>query len=179
MDKRARRLLVAVLACAFALSWLLLAACSPDGILGDDDRADHPVYHGDEKGNYTFLLELRDVGSGEEVAEGDAFAHSTTDGSLIKSWTVPYFGNTVYEAVVKFFEGKEDTVTFRLSQHKFYMFHDCTADGKVYDLETAYIAADGVYANCANFEKLCGDDGQFGTDDDLKILTLVYRGWVY
>lgn len=166
--------------CLCLLAALSLAACSPDGVLGGDNRAAEPTFHGDENGNYSFVLELRDTGSGEEVAEGDSFAHSTTDGKLIKSWTVPFFGNTVYEAVAEFFKDSADKMTFRLSQHRFFMFHDCTlADGSSYDLETVYVAADGVYADCANFQTLCGDDGVFGTADDLKVLTLVYRGWVY
>ncbi|MDE7087576.1 MAG: hypothetical protein K2O67_05235, partial [Clostridia bacterium] len=66
------------------------------------------------------------------------------------------------------------------SQHTFYMFHDCKLiDGTEYNLETVYIAADGVYSNCANYQSVLGNDGVAGTNDDLKVLTLVYRGWLY
>ena len=60
------------------------------------------------------------------------------------------------------------------------MFHDCVLQsGETYNLETVYVAADGKYADCANFQKLCGADGVFGNEDDLKVLTLVYKGWLY
>ena len=160
---------------------LLFAAVLSGCVLGGDGQAKDPKAHTDESGNpYTFVLELREPGTGEEVSEGDAYPHSTIDGELIKKWTVPMYGNTVYESVVKFFEEGEDEITFRLSQHRYYMFHSCTlSDGREYNLETVYIAADGEYADCANFQSVLGADGVAGTEDDLKVLTLVYRGWLY
>lgn len=160
---------------------LPLSVSAGCGVWGNDETAKDPDYSYDESGKtYSFLLQLRDTGSSTEIAEGDAFEHSTTDGDLIYEWEIPMYGNTVYESVVKFFEDREDKITFRLSQHTFYMFHDCTLDdGTNYNLETVYVAADGVYANCANFQSVLGDDGVAGTDDDLKILILVYRGWLY
>ena len=148
---------------------------------GNDGQAEDPKYHYDENGqHYSFLLQLRQPGSSTEVEEGDAFPHSTIDGELIYEWDVPMYGNTVYESVVKYFEEREDNMTFRLSQHTFYMFHDCKLiDGTEYNLETVYIAADGVYSNCANYQSVLGNDGVAGTNDDLKVLTLVYRGWLY
>lgn len=71
-------------------------------------------------------------------------------------------------------------ITFRLSQHRFYMFHELTlSDGASYNLETVYVAADGKYAMCANFQTLFGEDGTAGTVDDLQVLVLVYKGWLY
>lgn len=163
---------------ACALPVAALAGC---GVWGNDGQAKDPKYHYNGDGEpYSFILQLRQTGSSTEISDGDTFEHSTIDGELIYEWQIPMYGNTVYEAVVKFFEGRDDEITFRLSQHTFYMFHDCTLeDGAYYNLETVYVAADGVYANCANYQPILGDDGVAGTDDDLKILTLVYRGWLY
>lgn len=174
MTRRLGRILPLLLLFAFTA---LVSGC----VLGGDGQAEDPKAHTDADGNpVNFVLELREPGSGEEVSEGDIYPHSTIDGPLIKQWTVPMYGNTVYESVVKFFEEGEDEMTFRLSQHRFYMFHSCTlSDGREFDLETVYIAADGEYADCANFQSILGEDGIAGTEDDLKILTLVYRGWLY
>lgn len=171
-----RKLLLTLILCVLCVS--ALAGC---GVWGKDGQTDSPDYHYAENGEkFEFLLQLRQPGSSTEVAEGDAYPHSTIDGELIYEWHIPMYGNSVYESVKKFFEGREDTMTFRLSQHTYYMFHDCTLiDGTYYNLETVYIAADGAYANCANFQSVLGDDGVAGTEDDLKILTLVYRGWLY
>ncbi len=156
----------------------ILTGC---GVWGQDEQSKNPKYHLNENGeNYTFLLQLRQPGNSTEVAEGDAYPHSTIDGELIFEWVVPMYGNTVYESIGKFFENREDKITFRLSQHTYYMFHDCTlVDGTNYNLETVYIAADGVYAYCANYQSVLGNDKIAGTEDDLKVLTLVYRGWLY
>lgn len=162
----------------FLIGVLTLTGC----VWGNDSQAESPQYHYDANGEpYKFTLQLREPGSSTEIAEGDTYPHSTIDGELIYEWQIPMYGNTVYESVKKYFENREDeNITFRLSQHTFYMFHDCTLiDGTEYNLETVYIAADGVYANCANYQSVLGDDGVAGTDDDLKILTLVYRGWLY
>ena len=155
-----------------------LASC---GVWGKDERSDNAQYHYSQTGEkLTFTLELRNPTEFTEVAEGDAYPHSTIDGEIIATWVVPMYGNTVYESVVKFFEDRKDKITFRLSQHTFYMFHDCTlADGSVYNLETVYVAADGVYSNCANYQSVLGEDKLARTEDDLKILTLVYKGWLY
>ena len=60
------------------------------------------------------------------------------------------------------------------------MFHDLKLeDGTTYNLETVYVAADGKYAMCANYQSLFGTDGIAGTVDDLKVLVLVYKGWLY
>lgn len=60
------------------------------------------------------------------------------------------------------------------------MFHDLTLDdGTTYNLETVYMAVDEVYASCANFQSILGSDGEGGTDDDIKKVVLVYRGWLY
>ena len=165
---------------------LALVGC---GVWGNDGTVDDPQYHSvtensgenQEKADYyTFKLELRQPTDKTEISEGDAYAHSTIDGELIYEWTIPMYGNTVYESVVKFFEGRSDSITFRLSQHRYYMFHDCVLEnGTVYNLETVYVAANGEYSNCANYQSVVGADGIAGTDDDLKILTLVYKGWLY
>ena len=171
-----KKLLLTLVLCLLSVS--IFTSCN---VWGKDGQAKDPQYHYDENGqHYSFLLQLRQPGSSTEVADGDAYLHSTIDGELIFEWQIPMYGNTVYESVVKFFEGREDNMTFRLSQHTFYMFHDCTLiDGTVFNLETVYIAADGVYANCANYQSVLGNDGVAGTDDDLRVLTLVYKGWLY
>lgn len=160
---------------------LLIFSVGCDKVLGGDLTSSAPDYIEVDGEPLTFLLELREPGSGDETAEGDGFSHSTTDGKLIASWEVPMYGATVYESVVKYFdENSADKITFRLSQHRFYMFHECVlSGGEKYNLETVYVAADGKYANCANFIALLGDDGEAGTADDLKVLTLVYKGWLY
>ncbi len=181
-----KRICIALMLAACAL---LLTACGVWGKDATSDDADYRVKEpqtSTEAGTtsdeeyLTFLLELRLPTDRTEREEGDAYPHSTADGELIAEWTIPVYGNTVYESVVKYFEDSEDSITFRLSQHRFYMFHDCTlADGSHYDLETCYIAVDGEYGNTANFQTLQGADGVFGTDDDVKTVTLVYRGWLY
>lgn len=156
----------------------LLCAC--DKVWGKDETASKPGYHEVDGKRLSFTLEFRDTGSGTEISDGDNFAHATIDGTLIKSWQIDCYGNTVYESVVKYFEDKNESITFRLSQHKFYMFHDLTLeDGTTYNLETVYVAADGKYAMCANYQSLFGEDGIAGTVDDLKVLVLVYKGWLY
>lgn len=156
----------------------LLYAC--DKVWGNDKTTDDPGYHVIDGKRLSFTLEFRDIGSGTEISDGDNFAHSTLDGKLIKSWQIDCYGNTVYESIVKFFEDKDEKITFRLSQHRFYMFHELTLeDGASYNLETVYVAADGKYAMCANFQTLFGEDGTPGTVDDLQVLVLVYKGWLY
>ena len=60
------------------------------------------------------------------------------------------------------------------------MFRECTlSDGTTYKLDTVYIAIDGEYAYCANYQSLLGDDGIAGTEDDAKTVILVYKGWLY
>lgn len=171
-----KKAFLVLIICALSIS--TLAGCD---VFGNDGRAKDPNYHYDEGGElYTFTLQFRETGSSSEVAEGDAYPHSTIDGELIYEWEIPMYGNTVYESITKFFEDREDKITFSLSQHTFYMFHDLTLkDGTSYNLETVYVAADGVYVSCANYQSVLGEDGVAGTDDDLKILTLVYKGWLY
>ena len=31
----------------------------------------------------------------------------------------------------------------------------------------------------ANYQSLLGKDGVIGTEDDVKVVTLVYKGWLY
>ncbi len=127
----------------------------------------------------TFVLELRMPTDEQETEESDAFAHSKLNGELICSWEIPFFGNTLYESVKKFFERRPDSITFRAEQHKFYMFRECVLEnGEKYNLETAYVAVDGKYSYCANHQSLLGADGIAGTDDDVKIVVLVYEGWL-
>ena len=45
--------------------------------------------------------------------------------------------------------------------------------------DAAYISADGLYSKCANFQTLFGADEKAGTLDDLKVLVIVYQGWLY
>ncbi|MDE6274180.1 MAG: hypothetical protein K2L87_03930 [Clostridiales bacterium] len=157
----------------------LFTACGCAGDLTSDDPHYHETPDADEK-YYTFLLELREPSTETVAEEGDIYPHSTLDGALIYSWEIPMYGNTVYESVTEYFKDRTDSITFRLSQQKFYMFHDCTLpDGTQYNLETVYIAADGEYAMTANYQPILGEDGVAGTEDDLKVLTLVYRGWLY
>ncbi|MDE7336533.1 MAG: hypothetical protein K2N32_00260 [Clostridia bacterium] len=164
--KRFRILALALIIVALILS---ATACA-------DNTAPNPELH---EGCY-FTLELREPGQDSEREDWDAYSHSTLDGDVIMSWEVPMYGNTVYESVVKFFENREDVITFRKTQHKFQMFHEyVNEDGEKWNLETVYVAADGEYANCANFQSILGDDGIAGTEDDLKVLTLIYKGWLY
>ena len=159
---------IAVLLIIIALS-IIFAGCA-------DKTAPDPQLH---EGCY-FILELRQTGADSEREDWDAYSHSTLDGELIASWEVPMYGNTVYESIVKFFEEREDSITFRKTQHKFQMFHEyVNEEGDLWNLETVYVAADGKYANCANYQEILGEDGIAGTDDDLKVLTLVYKGWLY
>lgn len=167
---------------------LLLCLCCIIGGCSDiwfnDERGSAPDYHyvgeGENARKLTFSLQLRQPNAQTEQREGDRFSHSGTDGELIAEWEIPVFGNTIYESVKKYFADKDESFTFRVSQHKFYMFHDCTlSDGTTYNLETVYIAVDGVYANCANYQSLLGDDGIAGTDDDVQTVILVYKGWIY
>lgn len=176
---------------------LLIFSAGCDKVIGGDETSSSPTYAEANGKILFFTLELRMPGSSSEISEGDNFAHSTIDGELISTWQIPMFGKTVYESVVKYFDGGkqdvateaksdkplksgDDKITFRLSGHRYYMFHDCVLQsGETYNLETVYVAADGKYADCANFQKLCGADGIFGTEDDLKVLTLVYKGWLY
>lgn len=161
-----------------ALCLMLLTGCD---VWGKDVQSQSPNYHVNENGeNYTFTLELREPSDQTEIASGDIYSHSTVSGELIYQWQIPMYGNTVYESVKKFFENRNDKITFRLSQHTYYMFHNCTLEnGESYNLETVYVAADGVYSYCANYQSILGEDEIAGTEDDLKILTLVYEGWLY
>ena len=172
-----KRLTTVFISVILALSVaFLFTACEPN-----DARSENPCFRYDDNGKLlTFTLELRQP-SDESVAEStDKFPHSKLDGELIKSWEIPMYGNTVYESVVKYFDDKNESVTFRLEGRKFYMFHDITLEnGTVYNLETVYMAIDGEYAKCANFQSLLGSDGLGGTDDDVKTVILVYRGWLY
>lgn len=173
-----KHLSAAVLCLVAAL--LLLTGCS--GLWFKDEQSKSPGYHTspDEEGSATFILELRNYTDETEIEGWDVYPHSKIDGELIYSWEIPMYGNTVYESIKKFFEDREDRMEFRLTQHKFYMFHECTLlNGETYNLETVYVAADGVYSNCANYQSVLGKDGVAGTDDDLKVLTLVYKGWLY
>ncbi len=157
---------------------LYCTAC--DKVFGKDETTSVASYVRINGTQLYFTLEFRDTGTGQETADGDYFPHATTDGELISSWKIPYYGATVYESIVKFFDGRTDNISFKLSQHRYYMFHECVlSNGDKYNLETVYIAADGKYSLCANFQKLAGEDGVFGTTDDLKVLTLVYKGWLY
>ena len=172
--------IVKILAISLALLMTAFIFTACDKVWGKDETASEPGYHEVDGKRLSFTLEFRDTGSGTEISDGDNFAHATIDGALIKSWQIDCYGNTVYESVVKYFEDKDESITFRLSQHKFYMFHDLTLeDGTTYNLETVYVAADGKYAMCANYQSLFGEDGIAGTVDDLKVLVLVYKGWLY
>ena len=156
---------------------IMLSACS--GVWGKDETSENPQYIKVNGEQLYFTLELRDTGSSSETESWDGFPHATTDGELIYSWEIPMYGSTVYESVVKFFEDRDDSIIFRLAEHRYYMFSNCKLiNGKEYNLETVYIAADGKYAKCANFIKLAGDDNIAGTVDDLKTLVLVYKGWL-
>lgn len=168
---------IAVL-CLLVLSFAALSACG--GVIGGDKTADEPQYYPIGDGTYYgFTLDFRQAGS---RADGDdRYGHSATDGELIESWFIPFYGVTVYESAEKYFAGEDarGKMTFRLSQHRFYMFSSVTLEsGETYDLETVYIDVDGEYASCANFQSVLGDDGVAGTDDDVKVVTIVYKGWL-
>lgn len=161
-----------------SITLVMLCACNE--VWGNDETSKEPGYVYDGDNLIYFTLELRAPSNNTEISDGDNFPHATIDGELLMSWQVPYYGNTVYESVVKFFEDRNDNIDFRLSQHKFQMFHSCTLEsGETYNLERSYIAANGEYSMCANFEKLLGDDNTLGTVDDLKVLVVVYDGWMY
>lgn len=178
MENVAKKTLKIASIAILALLLLSLVACND--VWGGDSTQDNPDYAIVDGKQLYFTLELRMPGSSTEVSEGDSFAHSTIDGDLICQWQIPCYGKTVYESIVKFFEDRNDKITFRLSQHRYYMFHDATLEnGDNYNLETVYVAADGKYAMCANFQTLFGEDEQPGTLDDLKVLVLVYQGWLY
>ena len=173
--KKLVHIFTAILICA-----LTACACLGCNAIAKGNTSDSPDYAWVDGHKLSFTLELRNVGSGSEKADGDAFAHSTTDGELIASWQIDCFGNTVYESVNKYFEDKDEKITFALSQRKFYLFDSATLkDGSTYSLKTAYVSADGKYATCANYQTLFGQDGIAGTVDDLKVLVLVYKGWLY
>lgn len=157
---------------------ILLVGC--DSVWGDDNQSDDTAdYHYVDGKQLTFTLEFRNHGTSSDTASGDKYAHSTLDGELIYSWNIPCYGNTVYESVVKFFEDRQDDINFTLSQHRYYVFDKAVLeDGSEYDLTTSYIAADGVYSKCANFQTLFGEDQTPGTLDDLKVLVVVYQGWM-
>ena len=164
-----RRLRFIALVLTVIIFTVVLSGCG-------DKTAQDPQAH---EGCY-FTLELRQPGIDTEKEHWDSYSHSTLDGEIIMSWEIPMYGNTVYESVVKFFEERDDSITFRKTQHKFQMFHEyINEDGEVWNLETVYVAADGEYAMTANYQEILGEDGIAGTDDDLKILTLVYKGWLY
>lgn len=163
-----------VLTALLAVAALSFTCCNCEIWFGDD-TSDDPVFHGT-----TFTLQLRMPTDESVKEENDGFSHSTTDGELICEWEIPTYGNTVYESVKKFFEDRTDKIYFRAEQHTFYMFSKCVLEsGEEYNLETAYVAADGIYSKCANRQSVLGADGIAGTDDDLKVLVIVYKGWLY
>lgn len=174
--KRFDKILKIFLAIALVLTLgALMLACNRSA---DDNTAQNPQYHYINGKQATFLFELRNP-STDVSTDGDSRPHSAIDGELICSWQIPYYGNTVYESVLKFFEDREDNIDFRLSQYKYQMFHSCTlSDGTVYNLERAYVSADGKYSQCANYEMLLGEDNTLGTVDDLAVLVVVYDGWM-
>lgn len=149
-------------------------------VWGDDAQdGDDAHYHYVDGVQLCFTLEFREHGTSTNVESGDQYAHSTLDGKLIYSWEIPCYGNTVYESVVKFFEDRQDNISFALSQHRYYLFDKAVLeDGSTYYLSTAYVASDGVYSRCANFQTLFGEDQIPGTLDDLKVLVVVYEGWM-
>lgn len=178
MTRFAKKTLFLVAVALVMLSACTLVACNK--VWGSDGTQSNPGYAIVDGKQQYFTLQLRMPGNGTEVSDGDMFAHSTIDGDLICEWQIPCYGNTVYESIVKFFADRNDKITFRLSQHRYYMFHDVTLEnGTNYNLETVYVAADGKYAQCANFQTLFGEDEKVGTLDDLKVLVIVYQGWLY
>ena len=174
--KNANKILILLIVSIAIL--LTLSACDKD-VLGGDETTDSPQYIVVDGEQLYFALQLRKPSGEYVISEGDSRPHASLDGELVFEWQIPYYGNTVYESVVEFFADREDSITFRVSQHRYQMFHDCTlVDGTTYNLERVYIAADGEYAMCANFQTLYGKDEIAGTVDDLKVLVLVLDGWI-
>ena len=179
MNTRKKAFIITLAAATLIVLCLALFACD-NGVLGGDETSDDGAKYAVVDGRQLyFSLELRNPSSETETSEGDSRPHSKTDGELICEWQIPCYGNTVYESVVKFFEDRQDKISFRLSQHRFYMFHEAVLENGVYNLENAYISADGSYAKCSNFQTLFGEDETAGTLDDLKVLVIVYQGWLY
>ncbi len=174
--KRKSIINIIIISLAVVVILFVFAAC--DGVWGKDKTSSDPEYVTLNGEQLYFTLELREEGSSFE-SEGGRYDHSSIDGDIICSWKIPMYGATVYEAVSKFFEDRDDSISFRLAEHRYYMFSKCVlTDGREYDLETVYISADGKYAKCANFIELLGEDNIAGTVDDLDTLVLVYKGWL-
>lgn len=174
--KNTKRILILLVVSTAIL--LTLSACDKD-VLGGDEATDYPQYVVVDGEQLYFALQLRKPSEEYVISEGDSRPHASLDGDLIFEWQIPYYGSTVYESVLKFFDGRADNIKFRLSQRRFYMFSEVMLEnGDVYNLENCYIAADGKYSKCANFQKLLGDDEIAGTVDDLKVLVLVLDGWI-
>lgn len=175
-----KRLTIAAITAILVLCFMALSGCGE--LWFKDKQSESPDYHpsdADQTQYASFVLELRMPNGEQQTEEWDSFPHSKLDGDIIESWEIPYFGNTVYESVKKFFAERSDSITFRAEQHKFYMFHECVLqDGTRYNLETAYVAVDGKYSSCANYQTLFGADGIAGTDDDVKLVIIVYNGWL-
>lgn len=179
MNTRKKVLATIVTAATLIVLCLALFACD-NGVLGGDETSDDARYTVVDGKQLYFTLELRNPSSETEISNGDSRPHAKTDGELIASWQIPCYGNTAYESIVKFFEDRQDKISFRLSQRRFYMFHEAVLEnGDVFNLENAYISADGSYSKCANFQTLFGEDENPGTLDDLNVLVIVYQGWLY
>lgn len=179
MNTRKKTLLTFFTTATLILLCLALFACD-NGVLGGDETSDNAQYAFVDGKQLCFTLEFRQPSTETEISDGDYRPHAKANGELIASWQIPCYGNTAYESIVKFFEARQDKITFRLSQRRFYMFHEAKLEnGDSYNLETAYISADGLYSKCANFQTLFGADEQPGTLDDLKVLVIVYQGWLY
>ena len=179
MNTRKKVLATIVTAATLIVLCLALFACD-NGVLGGDETSDDARYTVVDGKQLYFTLELRNPSGETEISNGDSRPHAKADGELIASWQIPCYGNTTYESIVKFFEERQDKISFRLSQRRFYMFHEAVLEnGDVYNLENAYISADGSYSKCANFQTLFGEDENPGTLDDLKVLVIVYQGWLY
>ncbi len=174
--KNAKKIIILLVAAIAIL--LTLSACDND-VLGGDKTTDSPQYVVVDGEQLYFALQLRKPSDEYDTSDGDSHPHASLDGELVFEWQIPYYGSTVYESVLKFFDGRADNIKFRLSQRRFYMFSEATLEnGDVYNLENCYIAADEKYSKCANFQKLLGDDEIAGTVDDLKVLVLVLDGWI-
>lgn len=179
MNTRKKAFIITLAAATLLVLCLALFACD-NGVLGGDETSDDAQYAVVDGKQLYFTLELRNPSSETEISDGDSRPHTKADGELIASWQIPCYGNTAYESIVKFFEDRQDKISFRLSQRRFYMFHEAALEnGDVYNLENAYISADGSYSKCANFQTLFGEDETAGTLDDLKVLVIVYQGWLY
>lgn len=179
MNTRKKAFIITLAAATLLVLCLALFACD-NGVLGGDETSDDAQYAVVDGKQLYFTLELRNASSETEISDGDSRPHAKADGELIASWQIPCYGNTAYESIVKFFEDRQDKISFRLSQRRFYMFHEAVLEnGDVYNLENAYISADGSYSKCANFQTLFGEDETAGTLDDLKVLVIVYQGWLY